>query len=162
MAGRSAGRRCHPSARGATRLGHPVASSIHRGVTLRRGADAGQQTSQPLQDGTHCLAVAVTFPWECKPDSSAFLSNARARQSRPRATGRLGPAPSGRSARPCLHRRIICRSVMPNTVLSGAAPHSGCTGKVCAGPNRSLPARETSDERLTLIYRQLWLSVPVD
>jgi hypothetical protein len=36
-------------------------------------------TSQPLQDGTHCLPVAVTFPWECKEDSSVFLSNTRAR-----------------------------------------------------------------------------------
>jgi hypothetical protein len=34
--------------------------------------------------------------------------------------------------------------------------------EVCAGPNRSLLAWESSNEWLTLIYRQLWLRVPVN
>jgi hypothetical protein len=67
------------SARGATRLGHPIASSIRRGVTLRQ--EGGSQvpvsqflTFQPLEDGTDCVAVAVIFPHdtESTPENRVY------------------------------------------------------------------------------------------
>ena len=58
------------SARGATRVGHPIASSIHPRSDTPAGRGCPRfrfpqfLTSQPLEDGTDCAAVAVIFLWE--------------------------------------------------------------------------------------------------
>ena len=58
------------SARGATRVGHPIASSIRPRSDTPAGRGVSQVpvsqflTSEPLEDGTDCAAVAVIFSWE--------------------------------------------------------------------------------------------------
>jgi len=59
------------SARGATRVGHPIASSIHprsdtpsRELACPRFRFPSFLASQPLEDGTNCAAVGVIFLWE--------------------------------------------------------------------------------------------------
>ena|ERR1700704_2175522 len=62
------------STRGATYLEHPIASSIRPRSDTPAGRGVSQVpvsqflTSQPLEDGTDCVAVAVIFQWECNID----------------------------------------------------------------------------------------------
>src|SRR5216684_568413 len=63
------------SARGATRLGHPIASSIHPRRDTPAGRGVSQVpvsqflTSQPLEDGTDCEDISMGMQY-----SSAFLT----------------------------------------------------------------------------------------
>ena len=92
-----------------------------------------------------------------------------------RAAAKLRPSPCGdrltlepaRQISPLLNgdhliflSNIVSRCDADHSVNRGG-PTQWVSGWVCAGPNRSPLAWERSVERLTLLYRQLWLRLPV-